>query len=261
MSQHPAAHLLAASTIEVGKHYQVHVGPLVVNLDTIWATAAAMIAVLAMGFYLRSKATSGVPGKLQLFWEVVTNWVQEQVDANVGPTAPYVVPIGVTLFIFILVANWIELIPSAEAFPSPNSDINLPAAMALAVVVWANIVAFKRQGFRRYYARFAHPYKIMFPLELLMECIKPVTLSLRLWGNMFAGGLMISLIALLPLYFGWPVAQAGWKLFDAGIGLIQAFIFALLTILYFGMALSGHDEGEAHDLNEDLAATGGAHMP
>lgn len=254
--------LLADTNIEVGKHYQVHLGPLLLNLDTIWATAAAMIIVLAMGFYLRRKATSGVPSKIQLFWEVVTEWVQGQVDSNVGPTAPYVVPLGVTLFVFILVANWIELIPSAEAFPSPNSDINLPAAMALAVVVWANIVAFRRQGFRKYYARFAHPYKIMFPLELLMECIKPVTLSLRLWGNMFAGGLMISLIALLPLYFAWPVAQAGWKLFDAAIGVIQAFIFALLTILYFGMALTGHDEHETdHAATDELASAGGAHLP
>lgn len=258
---HPVAMLVADTNIEVGKHYQVHVGGLTLNLDTIWATAAAMIIVLAMGLYLRSKATAGVPGRIQIFWEIVTDWVKGQVESNIGPVAPFVVPLAVTLFVFILVANWLELIPSAEAFPPPTADINLPAAMGLTVVIWANVVAFKRQGARRYYGRFAHPYKIMFPLELLMECIKPITLSLRLWGNLFAGGLMVSLIALLPIYFGWPVLQAGWKLFDAVIGIIQAFIFALLTILYFGMALAGHDEHASAPESDQLADAGAAHLP
>jgi F-type H+-transporting ATPase subunit a len=87
----------------------------------------------------------------------------------------------------------------------------------------------------------------MAPLTILEELIKPFTLALRLFGNIFAGGIMISLIGLMPIYVRW-LPSTMWQLFDMFIGLIQAFIFALLTILYFGMAAAGHGgHDDAHD--------------
>jgi len=89
------------------------------------------------------------------------------------------------------------------------------------------------------------------PILVLEQFVNPLSLSLRLFGNIFAGGIMLALIGLIPLYAMWA-PNILWKAFDMIIGVIQAFIFSLLTILYFGMAASGHgshdDEGHAaHD--------------
>jgi F-type H+-transporting ATPase subunit a len=76
------------------------------------------------------------------------------------------------------------------------------------------------------------PHWVMFPINLIEEIVRPVTLALRLFGNIFSGVIMVSLIALFPAFLLW-LPNVIWKLFDMFIGLIQAFIFALLTILYF----------------------------
>jgi F-type H+-transporting ATPase subunit a len=84
---------------------------------------------------------------------------------------------------------------------------------------------------------------VLFPINLVEEIARPITLSLRLFGNIFSGVIMVSLIALFPAFILWA-PNVVWKLFDLFIGLIQAFIFALLTILYFGSVAPS--EGEAH---------------
>ena len=86
----------------------------------------------------------------------------------------------------------------------------------------------------------------MAPLNFIEELIKPFTLALRLFGNIFASGIMIALLGLLPYYALWAPTVV-WKLFAMFIGVIQAFIFALLTILYFGMAAEGHGGGGGHE--------------
>jgi F-type H+-transporting ATPase subunit a len=95
----------------------------------------------------------------------------------------------------------------------------------------------------------------MTPINVIEEFAKPVSLSLRLFGNLFAGGVMLSIIGLLPFWIT-PLPTVIWKLFSIFIGLIQALIFALLTILYFGMAASGHgdDHEESHDSSDDESA-------
>ena len=91
----------------------------------------------------------------------------------------------------------------------------------------------------------------MFPLNLLEELIKPITLALRLFGNIFAGGIMLALITLMPLYILWA-PNLLWKAFGGAIAVIQAFIFALLTVLYFAMAGAGHGD-EHHDEHDEAA--------
>ena len=89
-------------------------------------------------------------------------------------------------------------------------------------------------------------------MNVLEELIKPITLALRLFGNIFAGGIMLALITLMPVYILWA-PNLLWKGFDMAIGVIQAFIFALLTVLYFAMAGAGHGDHEHddHDESED----------
>jgi F-type H+-transporting ATPase subunit a len=84
---------------------------------------------------------------------------------------------------------------------------------------------------------------VLAPINLVEELAKPISLSLRLFGNIFAGGILVSLIALFPPYIMWA-PNAIWKAFDLFVGAIQAFIFALLTILYFSQAMELEGEHE-----------------
>src|ERR1700722_5881004 len=124
-------HFLAAD-INVGTHVQRDG----LDLDTIWSTAVAMVIVI--GLSLRAKATSGVPGKLQLAWEVAVEAITTQVEGSIGPRGAAVVPLALALFVFILVANWFSVFgigSEIEWLGTPTSDINVTLALALVVIV------------------------------------------------------------------------------------------------------------------------------
>jgi F-type H+-transporting ATPase subunit a len=234
--------LYATGKITVGDHpvSPTKIGPLTVNMDIVWASVLAAIIVLALGFAVRRKATKGVPGKLQLAYETIVEQIRELADSSIGTEGRRFVPLAITLFLFILICNWFEILPNSGTnwLPTPTGDVNLPLAMALMVIVWVHVESIKARGMRGYLHHYATPYKAMIPINIIEELTKPITLTFRLFGNIFSGGLMVVVMAtLLPAYASF-VGQMIWKPFDLGIGLIQAFIFALLTILYFGMAMS-----------------------
>jgi F-type H+-transporting ATPase subunit a len=237
-------HLLAAKDIgdEIGRHITFKIGGLTFNADTIWSSVLAAAIVIGLGLLLRRRITSGVPSRLQLFWENVVEQVRSQVEEQVGPTAPFVVPLAIALFLFILFANWIELIPTAEKLPSPSADVNMTFALALVVIVWVHIISIRRKGIKAYLKHFTQPIPAFTLFNLIEELAKPVSLALRLFGNIFSGSILILLIGLFPSFLV-PLPNAAWKLFDMFIGVIQAFIFALLTILYFASAV---ETEEAH---------------
>ena len=244
------------STIQIGHHVERELFGLTFNLDTIWTTAIAAGFVLLLGFLARRALTretaDHVPTKIQLLWETVVKEVNTQVEDNLGKVHPYVTPLAISLFFFILFANWLELLPTAlndhvHLTPAPTADTNLTYAMALLVMVSVWVYGIRQKGVKGYFKHFVEPFPILLPLNILEELIKPLTLALRLFGNIFAGGIMLALIGLMPLYLLWA-PNLIWKLFDMFIGGIQAFIFALLTVLYFAMAGAGHgdEHGEEH---------------
>jgi F-type H+-transporting ATPase subunit a len=254
---------LAPLEIEIhpGEHPEGHLFGMTFNLDTIWVTVVAGAIVVGLGFWARAQLTKDtedhVPTKLQLVWETVVNEVNTQVEGNLGKVNPFVVPLAVALFFFILIANWIEVIPTelnknVHLLPSPTADTNLTYAMALIVIIGVWGFGIRQKGLRGYLKHFMEPYPYLLPLNVLEELVKPITLALRLFGNIFAGGIMIALIgglvSLAPGNIPIGGVLAGvlnvvWKLFDTlFLGGLQAFIFALLTVLYFGMAGAGHDE-------------------
>jgi F-type H+-transporting ATPase subunit a len=226
----------AAIDIEVGQHIQWHVFGLTWNVDTILGTLIAGAIVIGLGLLVRRKVSARKPSGSQLFFETVTGAVEKQVDDTMGiRTAPYVVPLATALFLFILIANWLAIIPTGhhpEYVPPPASDVNLTYALALLVIVWMYVAGIRNRGFKAYFHHLTTPHWVMFPINLVEEIARPLTLALRLFGNIFSGVIMVSLIALFPAYILWA-PEIIWKLFDMFIGLIQAFIFALLTILYF----------------------------
>jgi F-type H+-transporting ATPase subunit a len=239
--------LAAESGIQVGHHTEANWFGLTVNTDTILSTAIAAAIVLGLAFFLRAKVTSsGVPNGVQLFWEALTVQMRNQIESAIGmKIAPFVLPLAVTLFAFILVANWLSVLPVQysdetgihELLKPAASDINFVLALALFVFIAYHAAGFWRRGV------LGHPKKllkghvaILAPINLVEELAKPISLSLRLFGNIFAGGILVALIALFPPWIMWA-PNAIWKSFDLFVGAIQAFIFALLTILYFSQSM------------------------
>ena len=227
---------LLAADIEVGHHKTAEFLGLTFNVDTVISTLVAGVIVLGAGLYMARRASSGRPSKLQLAFETIVDAIEKQVASSMGQVAPFVVPLAFTLFMFILIANWLELIPSGGYLEAPSADINFTLALALIVIVWMHITAIRKKGLGSYLRHYAQPYPALIPLEVIGEIVKPFTLALRLFGNIFAGGVMLAIIGLIPAWLLW-IPNGLWKGFDLIIGAIQAFIFALLTILYFGFAL------------------------
>ena len=243
---------LAEGAIEVGQHHTAQWFGYTINIDTVESSAIAALIVIGLAFLLRAKVTSsGVPGGVQLFFEAITVQMRDQIESAIGMRiAPFVLPLAVTLFIYILISNWLSVLPlqysengkSTELLSSAAADINYVLALALFVFVCYHAAGIWRRGI------IGHPLKVLkghvavlAPINLVEELAKPISLSLRLFGNIFAGGILVSLIALFPPYILWA-PNAIWKTFDLFVGAIQAFIFALLTILYFSQSMELEDE-------------------
>ena len=120
--------------------------------------------------------------------------------------------------------------------------MNLPLALALTVIVWVHIESIRARGIKGYLKHYTQPYAAMTPINIIEEITKPITLTFRLFGNIFSGGLMVIVMASLLPWFASFFGQMIWKPFDLFIGAIQAFIFALLALIYFGMAMSPVDD-------------------
>jgi F-type H+-transporting ATPase subunit a len=242
------------AAIHVGHHTMVfQLFGMTFNGDTIMATGITALIVIALAFVLRAKVTStGVPGGVQLFWEALTIQMRNQIESAIGmKVAPFVLPLAVAIFVFILVSNWLAVLPlqyggsdgaAAELYKPPASDINFVLALALFVFVCYHAAGIWRRGI------IGHPVKdvkghvaLLAPINIVEELAKPISLALRLFGNIFAGGILVALIAMFPWYIQWA-PNAIWKTFDLFVGLIQAFIFSLLTILYFSQSMELEDE-------------------
>jgi F-type H+-transporting ATPase subunit a len=247
------------STIEIGHHSTWEVAGYTLHSDTIIATFVAGGVVLLLGFLavrgLTKDTEDHVPTKVQLIWEAVVGQVNSQVEDNLGKVHPYVAPLAIALFFFILFANWLELIPSKpnddtpHLLAAPTADTNLTYALAAVTIISVWVYGIRTKGVKGYFSHFLQPFPVLLPLNILEELVKPITLALRLFGNIFAGGIMLALIGLIPIWASWAPNML-WKAFDMFIGGIQAFIFALLTVLYFAMAGAGHDEHEEEHAEE-----------
>ncbi len=233
------------ATIEVGVHTEWSLFGLTLNGDTILGTLLAAAVVVGLGFYVRAKITAGVPSGPQLFYEAVTKFLRDQIETSIGVrVAPFLVPLSIALFVFILAANWIVLLPLHHFLPPPTADVNLVYALALLVFFWRTFAGTRVHGGPikqlKHIAQ-GHEPKLA-PLWFIEEIQGVMSHSLRLFGNILAGGVMLGLLALIPNYITW-LPTAAWKLFDMFIGLVQAFIFAFLTIIYFAQSMEDRSEG------------------
>lgn len=250
---------MVMAQIEVGQHWTVHIFGMALYLDTLVSSLVAFSIVLGAALYLRHVVTAGVPGRFQALIEMVWETVDDYVARMIGPFAKWAVPLCTVLFFYILVSNWLELIPTGGRLTSATADVNDTAALAVIVIFLVHYTSIRRKGFRGYLRiNYLHPeglpkfaYVLLAPLNVIAQVSYPISLSLRLFGNMFAAALMLEIIAILPIYISW-VFNGVWKLFEGMfVDIIQAFIFALLTVIYLSMATM--EDENAHPATAEAA--------
>ena len=220
-------------------------------------TLGFSIGLGALFIFLFSKAakraTSGVPGGLQNFVEWILEFVEDNVKSSFTGKNSFIGAMGMTVFVWIFLMNAMDLVP-VDFIPYlaglmgvhflkvvPTTDPNATMGMALSVFALTLYYSFKIKRPGGFFAELAfHPFpKYMFPINLLLEGVsliaRPISLGLRLFGNMYAGEMIFILIALLPWYVQWTLSLP-WAIFHILIVTLQAFIFMVLTIVYMDMA-------------------------
>jgi F-type H+-transporting ATPase subunit a len=221
-------------------------------LFTMWF----VIAFLVIAAVLMTRGLKLLPGRAQntIEWayESLENWA----TALGGDAARKHVPLFATFFLFILFSNWSGLLPffgRIEAFRAPTSDVNVTLGLALVAFVYFHYQGFRKLGVRGYLGKFfvfsgfkeglgAGIIALFVGLiEFLLEFIKPVTLSMRLFGNIFGGEVALGVITALTI----AIIPIGMLSLELLLNFVQALIFSTLMLMYTIIAMEGHDE-EAH---------------
>ncbi|MBL4277284.1 F0F1 ATP synthase subunit A [Vibrio fluvialis] len=229
-----------------------------INIDSmimVWVLGIAFI--LAFRFAV-SKGTKGVPGRFQCFIELIFEFVENIVSEIFLAKDKLIGPLALTIFVWVLLMNSIDLLP-VDFIPAitrmlgighfrdlPSADVNITMSMALGVFALVIFYTLKNKGIKGFIKElttqpFSHPllYPVNFVLELVTLISKPISLGLRLFGNMYAGEMIFILIALMPWWMQWALSVP-WALFHILIVVLQAFIFMVLTVVYLGMAVEEH---------------------
>jgi F-type H+-transporting ATPase subunit a len=215
-------------------------GPLVITntLLTSWFA----VALLILFAFLVTRNMRLVPSGIQNFGEAIVELLLALGEQAAGARARSYLPLVGTLFLYIWFANWIGILPGVGTIPilrTPNSDLSITLAMALMTFVWVQVTGF-RSDKASYFKKFLWPPGLGF-LEIISEIARPISLALRLFGNILAGFILVEvMLQIVP-----PVVPAVFLAVELGVGLIQALIFAILTLAFLSLAAAhGHSEGE-----------------
>ena len=257
--QHPDGHWGFAHSM----HEAAEMGFWAINVDSM-LFSVGLGALFLWGFRKAARtATAGVPGGWQNFVEWVVEFIDESVRGSFSGKNALVGPLALTLFVWIFLMNLMDLIP-VDHIPwltslagvghlkiVPSTDPNVTFGLSLSVFVLVLYYSFKMKGVGGFIGELAfQPFpKFLAPVNLVLEGVtliaKPVSLSLRLFGNMYAGEMIFILIALmygggLALGAFGGLLQLGWAISHILIITLQAFIFMTLTIVYLDMACQEH---------------------
>jgi len=229
-----------------------------VHLDTL-GTSFILGSVYLFLFWLGvRKASAGVPGMWQNLIEVLVEFVERQVKDTFHGESPLIAPLAMTVFIWVFLMNTMDIVP-VDLLPSlghalgiphlrtvATADVNL--TFALSISVFLLILYYNVQSKRSYlfYEITMRPFQhwVFIPVNILLrlveEIAKPISLSLRLFGNLYAGELIFILVAaLMPWWAEWTLGLV-WSIFHILVIVLQAFIFMMLTIVYLSMAQEKH---------------------
>ena len=215
---------------------------LTVNLDTIFTVWFAMICLILFAF-VATRNLSVVPSPLQAFCEKLMGFFQGTMDTMMPSENRQHIPLVASLFLFILFANLMGQLPlriihlKEGELASPTNDINMTAAMAVIVLVYYVVAGIKKKGAKFFLHDFSFVSIVMALVELLEMVTRPLSLAIRLFANVFAGEILVSIALAASAYF----APLPVMLFEVLVAFIQATVFMMLTIAYVSSAA-----GEEH---------------
>ncbi|RLV60841.1 F0F1 ATP synthase subunit A [Parashewanella curva] len=234
------------------------------HVDSLFFSVGLGVLFLWVFRSVAKKATTGVPGKLQCFVEMIVEFVDNSVKETFHGKNALIAPLALTIFVWIFLMNFMDMIPvdwlpelaMAMGVPYlkvvPSTDLNITFSLALGVfllIIYYSIKVKGVSGFAKELTLQPFNHKAMIPVNLLLESVtliaKPISLALRLFGNLYAGELIFILIALM---YGTNLALSalgvtlhlGWLIFHILVITLQAFIFMMLTIVYLSMAHEDH---------------------
>lgn len=243
------------------------------HLDTLFFSVILGVSFLLGFAFLARRATAGVPSKWQNFVELLVDFVDTQVKETFHGINKVIAPLALTIFVWVFLMNCMDLLP-VDLLPSvahhlgvsylrvvPTTDLNLTFGLSIVVFLLVIFYNIKIKGFKHFcHEIVTRPFgptdtpktfnlkhfglRLLFaPLNFIFRCVdelaKPISLSLRLFGNLYAGELIFILIALLPWWMQWPFGLV-WAIFHILVITLQAFIFMMLTIVYLSMAHESH---------------------
>lgn len=218
--------------LHTGHHLIAQLFGMNVNMDTLymtWLTAAIVIIVTMAA----TRSRSLVPSGIQNVVEIIVESLLAQFKETLGPKWGQVVSVLLTMFLFILVGNELGLLPSPHILTSPTNDLNTTLGLALVSSFMVHFVALRNQGVKKHFKHYFEPFIPFVVINLMEEFTKPLTLAFRLFGNILAGEILMEVLYLL-VPVGVPIV---WLIFSLVIGLIQAFIFTILTTSYLADSL------------------------
>jgi len=241
-----------------------------IHVDTLFWSMALGVLFLFLFHKVAKRATAGIPGGLQNFAEWIVEFIDTSVRGSFTSKNDLVAPLALTIFIWVFLMNFMDLIP-VDLIPwithalgveymkvVPTTDPNATFGMAIGVFLLTIYYSIKNKGLGGFAAELTlHPFEsknivvklILIPINFFLEFVsliaKPVSLALRLFGNMYAGEMIFILIAIMlqaGLVLGafGSLLQLGWAIFHILVITLQAFIFMTLTIVYMDMAHADH---------------------
>jgi F-type H+-transporting ATPase subunit a len=202
------------------------------NVDTVRNTLIVCAVLLVGALLLRSQLRVGRPSQAQNIVEAIVEYIGGLTAESLQGRNIALGPLSITLFLFLLVSNWLGLIPG---FKSPTNDWNTTLGLALMTFFLIIFFSIRKRGVGGFlkHLLLVPPF---FPLTVIDELAKPITLSFRLYFNIFVGELLLTLIVtLVPTWLSWLPGTL-WTGFSLFIGAVQAFIFTVLTVSYIAIA-------------------------
>jgi len=227
------------------------------NLDTILVSVVLGLIFIGLFYAIARRAVVGVPKRMQNFAEMAVEAVDNTVQDSFHGDRRFIAPLALTIFMWVFLMNFMDMVPvdllprlfgyaGVEHFKVvPTADPMLTFAMSITVFILIIFYNFKSKGplgltkeiLSKPFGWYCMPINIIF--RIIDECVKPMSLALRLFGNLFAGELIFILIALLPWWCEFTLGLV-WTIFHLLVITIQAFIFMMLTIVYLSLAQESH---------------------
>ena len=234
------------------------------TIFTMWI----VMAVVLIGSILMVRGSKLIPGRAQNLFEWFYEFLSDFGVGIAGIAAKPYIPLFAAFFLLILFSNWSGLIPPVgrvEFLRAPTSDVNVTLGLALVSFIYFEFEGFRRLGFRGYAGKFIPLYEFKNGIaaggialfvglvELMLEFVKPITLSMRLFGNIYGGEVALGVITALTIAFV-PVGLLGLEVM---LNAIQALIFSILTLMFIVLAIESHDHEEGHVAEEAMEAIHG----